>query len=75
MPIMEIAVVGLMVVLVVVLFGQISKNSKLVAENKKVTPAQVLLRFWVQENVAVIPKSTNKFRIASNRKVWNIRIR
>lgn len=32
---MEIAVVGLMVVLVVVLFGQISKNSKLVAENKK----------------------------------------
>lgn len=35
MPIMEIAVVGLMVVLVVVLFGQISKNSKLVAENKK----------------------------------------
>jgi len=35
MPIMEIAVIGLMVVLVVVLFGQISKNSKMTAENKK----------------------------------------
>ena len=35
MPIMEIAVIGLMVVLVVVLFGQISKNSKMAAENKK----------------------------------------
>lgn len=32
---MEIAVIGLVVVLVVVLFGQISKNSKLTAENKK----------------------------------------
>ena len=35
MPMMEIAVIGLVVVLVVVLFGQISKNSKLTAENKK----------------------------------------
>lgn len=35
MPMMEIAVIGLVVVLVVVLFGQISKNSKLIAENKK----------------------------------------
>ena len=35
MPIMEIAVIGLMVVLVVVLIGQISKNSKMAAENKK----------------------------------------
>ena len=35
MPIMEIAVIGIMVVLIVMLFGQISKNSKLKSENKK----------------------------------------
>jgi hypothetical protein len=35
MPIMEIAVISVLVVLVVVLFGQMSKNSKLIEENKK----------------------------------------
>jgi len=32
---MEIGVIGVLVVLIVVLFGQISKNSKLVKENQK----------------------------------------
>ena len=35
MPIMEIAVIGILAVLVVILFAQISKNSKLKSENKK----------------------------------------
>ncbi|MGB5505880.1 MAG: sigma-70 family RNA polymerase sigma factor [Sulfurovum sp.] len=35
MPIMEIAVIGILVVLIVILFGQISKNTKLAKENKK----------------------------------------
>jgi hypothetical protein len=35
MPIMEIAVISILVVLIVILFGQMSKNSKLVQENKK----------------------------------------
>ncbi len=32
---MEIAVIGILVVLIVILFGQISKNTKLAKENKK----------------------------------------
>jgi hypothetical protein len=35
MPIMEIAVISILVALVVILFGQMSKNSKLIQENKK----------------------------------------
>lgn len=37
-----------------------------IAEKHDKSPAQVLLRFIVQKNIAVIPKSTNPQRLASN---------
>ncbi|KAF2731962.1 Aldo/keto reductase [Polyplosphaeria fusca] len=39
---------------------------KSIAENHKVTPAQVLLRWATQRNIAVIPKSNNSSRLAQN---------
>ncbi|CAL4076473.1 unnamed protein product [Meganyctiphanes norvegica] len=39
---------------------------KMVADHHKVTTAQVLIRYWIQRNVVVIPKSTNKGRIQVN---------
>ncbi|KAL9577022.1 MAG: hypothetical protein Q9212_006642 [Teloschistes hypoglaucus] len=39
---------------------------KKIAESHKKTPAQVLLRWATQRNVAVIPKSNNKDRLAQN---------
>ncbi len=37
-----------------------------IAEKHKKTPAQVLLRWATQRNVAVIPKSNNPGRLAQN---------
>ncbi|KAF6028853.1 hypothetical protein EB796_012838 [Bugula neritina] len=37
-----------------------------ISERLNRTPAQILLRFLVQRNIVVIPKSVNKDRIASN---------
>jgi len=43
-----------------------------VASLNQATPAQVLLRFFVQQGVVVIPKSTNPQRQAANLKVLDI---
>lgn len=37
-----------------------------IAERHSKTPAQILMKFWIQQNVAVIPKSVNPERIRSN---------
>jgi len=47
---------------------------KMVADHHKVTPAQVIIRYWIQRNVVVIPKSTNKGRIQTNGDVWGLRL-
>lgn len=39
---------------------------KLIADKHHVTPAQVLIRYWIEKGVAVIPKSCNEERIRSN---------
>lgn len=43
---------------------------QLVADNNKVEPAQVLLRYWVQQGIAVLPKSITPSRIVSNSKIF-----
>ena len=40
-----------------------------IAKSKERTPAQVLLRFLVQQGIAVIPKSVNPQRIKENSQV------
>ncbi|CAL4060135.1 unnamed protein product [Meganyctiphanes norvegica] len=47
---------------------------KLVADNHKVTTAQVLVRYWIQRGVTVIPKSVNKQRIVTNGDVWSFKL-
>jgi len=47
---------------------------KMVADHHKVTTAQVLIRYWIQRNVVVIPKSTNKGRIQVNGDVWGFKL-
>lgn len=42
-----------------------------IAEKYKKTPAQVLLRFLVQNKVATIPKSTNPGRLRENLNVFD----
>ncbi|MCJ1253694.1 NAD(P)H-dependent D-xylose reductase (XR) [Lignoscripta atroalba] len=44
---------------------------KAISEKHKKTPAQVLLRWATQRNVAVIPKSNNQSRLAQNLDVTN----
>lgn len=39
---------------------------KKLAEKYKKTPAQILLRYLIQREIAVIPKSTNEARIKEN---------
>ncbi|VEN50188.1 unnamed protein product [Callosobruchus maculatus] len=39
---------------------------KKIAEKHKKTTGQILLRFWIEQNVAVIPKSTNLERLKQN---------
>jgi alcohol dehydrogenase (NADP+) len=41
---------------------------KQIAENHNATPAQVLIKFHLERNVATIPKSTNQSRIEENYK-------
>ncbi|XP_068239963.1 aldo-keto reductase family 1 member B1-like [Palaemon carinicauda] len=43
----------------------------LIAERHKVTTAQVLLKFFAQENIVVIPKSANPERIKTNGDIWS----
>lgn len=47
---------------------------KMIADHHKVTTAQVLIRYWIQRNVVVIPKSTNKGRIQVNGNVWGFHL-
>lgn len=42
-----------------------------VAARQKCTPAQVLLRWALQQSVSVIPKSASPARVAENSQLWN----
>lgn len=44
-----------------------------IAKKHRKTPAQVLLRFIVQKDVSVIPKSTNPQRIVENIRVNDVK--
>ena len=44
---------------------------KTIAEKHKKTPAQVILRWNVQQGVIVIPKSVHKDRMEENLDIWN----
>jgi diketogulonate reductase-like aldo/keto reductase len=46
-----------------------------IAEKYKKTPAQILLRWIVQHNMVVIPKSVNENRIRENADIFNFEIR
>ena len=41
----------------------------LVADNHKVTSAQILIKFWIQQGVVCIPKSVTPSRIDVNGQV------
>ncbi|KAJ3052721.1 NAD(P)H-dependent D-xylose reductase (XR) [Rhizophlyctis rosea] len=45
-----------------------------ISKKHNVTPAQVLLRWATQRNIAVIPKSNNPERLASNRDVFSFNL-
>ena len=47
---------------------------RLIAEKQKRTTAQVLLRFLVQQNIIVIPKSTNAGRIKQNGDIFDFKM-
>ncbi|XP_045528523.1 1,5-anhydro-D-fructose reductase-like [Pieris brassicae] len=47
---------------------------KKIAEKYKKTPAQVLLRFLVQQKVIVIPKSTSEKRIQENSNIYDFEL-
>nr|CAI5862099.1 unnamed protein product [Callosobruchus analis] len=44
---------------------------KKIAEKHSKTTGQILLRFWIEQNVVVIPKSTNPERLKQNLDVFN----
>jgi len=44
------------------------------AAKKKKTPAQILIRYHIDEKVTVIPKSANAERIAENWNVWDFEL-
>ena len=44
---------------------------KTIAEKHEKTPAQVILRWNVQQGVIVIPKSVHKDRMEENLDIWN----
>ena len=45
-----------------------------VAESRGVTPAQVVIRWHLEHDVVVIPKSTNSKRIAENADVFGFEL-
>ena len=44
------------------------------AKAHQVSPAQVLLKFAVQQDIAVIPKSVTPARIAQNGQLWSFQL-
>ena len=51
------------------------RNLGIIAAKYKKSPAQIVLRYFIQLNVVVIPKTTHKDRMIENFDVFNFRIR
>ena len=47
---------------------------KEIASSLQVTPAQVLVRWSLQQGVVTIPKSVKKERVEENWKVWDLQL-
>ena len=45
-----------------------------IAAKHQKTPAQILLRWNVQQGVIVIPKSVHRERMEENRKIWDFEL-
>ena len=45
-----------------------------IAKSHSVSPAQVLLRWGLQHNCALLPKSAKEERIKSNLEIWNFKL-
>ncbi|CAG7693744.1 unnamed protein product, partial [Allacma fusca] len=45
-----------------------------IAKNHSKTPAQILMKFLVQQDIAVIPKSTNPERLRQNFDLFNFEL-
>lgn len=50
------------------------KKIRQIADEKGITPAQVLISWQINRNISVIPKSVNEGRIKENFDAWNIEL-
>ena len=57
--------------------AKILKDQKLaiIAEKYKKTPAQIALRFLLQLNIVIIPKTVNRNRMIENLDIFNFQIK